>query len=582
MASQAGAPPLAADAPRDLAGPRRRARRLPSNVALESSAIFALFGIAYFIVGYRVVVDLHLVNFDALARLAHAYFVWWNNPPKLAAVGFVWPPMQTLVFLPFALIRPLATSLAALPAMSATFMAGTMVVLNRTLAQTGMRWFARYPLILAFGANPMILYYGANGMAEAVYLFFLVLGIHYLLRWEMTGQVHLLAFVGVAMALALLSRYEILPFALVIAAAVVVITVVRKPRKRDAQAQPDGGSAAVEASLVLYLAPIVYAGAAWLFFNWLIIGDPFNFLHFGVTSADIGTSQQDVNGVPLQHLGPIGLAGYLTVLNYAILPLTVLAFPALLVTAIARRNLMSGVLAVLLATNALVTAYLFLKSGSAETNLLQLRYNMRAMPIALIAVGWLYHVWRPPPLRIAIWAVSLVVLVASIPVTWKTMETYTYQYEENVFLRALETGENQAGNTAIAGYPIGVEDEREMGEYIDEHVPADDTILTDDAQTLGVMLLNGHPDRFFDRIDHGEARWHHLLDEPYGGHVDYMLVSTDERCRKPCEDLIRAHYPGILNDEVPGMHVVFGNSRYVLIKVDPQPSASGQGAGAAS
>jgi hypothetical protein len=587
MASHAGAPPLAAGHPQPVAAPARRARRLPSAVALEGTAIFAIFAAAYFIVGYRVVVDLHLVNFDALARLAHAYFVWWNAPPKLASVGFVWPPMQTLVFLPFALIRPLATSLAALPAMSATFMAGTMVVLNRTLAQTGMRWFARYPLVLAFGANPMILYYGANGMAEAVYLFFLVLGIHFLLRWEMTGQVHLLAFVGVAMALAFLSRYEILPFALVIAAAVVVITVAKKkPERRHAnrpgQPQAAGGSAAVEASLVLYLAPIVYAGAAWLFFNWLIIGDPFNFLHFGVTSADIGTSQQDVNGVPLQHLGPIGLAGYLTVLNYAIFPLTVIAFPALLVTAVARKNLMSAVLAVLVATNALVTAYLFLKSGSAETNLLQLRYNMRAMPIALIAVGWLYHVWRPRGLRIAIWGVALAILVASIPVTWKTMETYTYQYEENVFLRALETGESQAGNTAIAGYPIGVEDEREMGEYIEEHVPASDTILTDDAQTLGVMLLNGHPDRFFDRIDHGEAKWHHYLDEPYGGKVDYMLVSTDERCRKPCEDLIRARYPGILNDEVPGMHVVFGNSRYVLIKVDPEPAASEQGAGAAS
>ena len=109
--------------------------------------------------------------------------------------------MQTLVFLPFALIRPLATSLAALPATSATFMAGMIVVLNRALALTEMRWFARYPLLLAFGLNPMIVYYGANGMAEAVYLFFLVGGIYFLLRWDLARQAHLLAFVGVALAL---------------------------------------------------------------------------------------------------------------------------------------------------------------------------------------------------------------------------------------------------------------------------------------------------------------------------------------------------------------------------------------------
>jgi len=539
--------------------PSSRPDWLPSALFFESSAIFAIFAAGYFVVGYRVVVDDHLVNFDALSRLAHAYFVWWNNPPKLAAVGFVWPPMQTLVFLPFALIKPLATSLAALPAMSATFMGAMIAVLNRALARTGMRWFARYPLLVAFGFNPMILYYGANGMAEAVYLFFLVLGIYFLVRWDQSDQPHLLAFVGVAMALATLSRYEVLPFAIVIAVAVVLITVVRSSRERVGRT--------VEASLILYLAPIAYAGAAWVFFNWLIVNEPFSFLNLEATSADVGASQAQSSGLPIQHLGLFGLAHFLVDLNYAIFPLTVLVAPALLVTAFVRRNLMSAVLAALIATNAVVTAFLFLKSGSSDANLMQLRYNMRAMPIALIGVGWLYYVWRPRPARIAIWAVTLAVLIVSIPITWKTMELYPYQYEENVFLRALETGESQEGNLAISGYPIGIQDEREMAEYIGDHVPADDTLLTDDAQTLGVMLLSGHPDRFIDRIDHGEARWKARLDEPYGK-IDYLLVSTGERCRAPCQDLVRARYPGILHDEVPGMRIVFSNSRYALVKVD--------------
>ncbi|HEX3738066.1 MAG TPA: hypothetical protein VHV53_11030 [Solirubrobacterales bacterium] len=572
MAS-AGAPPL--DATVGRAGKAARASRrlpLPSTVALESTAVFLFFGAAYFIVGYRVVVDLHLVNFDALARLAHAYFVWWNDPPKLASVGFVWPPMQTLVFLPFTLIRPLATSLAALPAMSATFMAAMMLVLNRTLAWTGMRWFARYPLLLAFGFNPMILYYGANGMAEAVYLFFLVVGVYFLLRWDVSGEAHLLAFVGVALALSLLSRYEILPFAIVIGVAVVLITVTRRPRK--------SGTSEVEASLLLYLAPIAYAGAAWLFFNWLIVGNPLSFFNLGATSADIGSSQQEAAGLPIEHLGLVGLTHYLIDLNLVIFPLTVLVVPALLLTAAVRRNLMSVVLAALVATNAVVTAYLFIRSGSSDSNLLQLRYNMRAMPIALMGVGWLYYMWRPAVARIAIWGLALAVLAVSIPVTWKTMETYPYQYEENVFLRALETGEDQEGNVGISGYPIGIQDEREMADYISEHVPAGDTILTDDAQTLGVMLLNGHPDRFFDRIDYGEERWAARLDEPYGK-VDYLLVSTNQRCRAPCEDLVRVRYPGILDDKVPGMHVVFRNSRYVLIKVEAHPEAADRNTGAA-
>ena len=190
---------------------RHRRQRRPSGRSLESLLVFALFGAGYFIVGYEVVVSKHLVNFDSFSRLAHAYFVWFNDPPKLAAIGFVWPPIQTMIFLPFALIKPLATSLAALPAASATFMALTIVVLNHGLRATGMAWFARYPLLLAFGLNPMIVYYGANGMAEAVYLFFLILGVYFLIRWYQTKHTHLLAFVGIGMALAMLSRYEIVP-----------------------------------------------------------------------------------------------------------------------------------------------------------------------------------------------------------------------------------------------------------------------------------------------------------------------------------------------------------------------------------
>ena len=567
MASTATVPPPPAHS-RDLrvTAPARWPRWLPSALVLESLAVFAVFAAIYFVVGYRVVVDQHVVNFDALARLAHAYFVWWNEPQKLASVGFVWPPMQTLIFLPYALIRPLATSLAALPAASATFMAGMIVVLNRALALTQMRWFARYPLLAAFGLNPMIVYYGANGMAEAVYLFFLVAGIYFLLRWDLAKQAHLLAFVGVAMALALLSRYEMLPFALAIGAAIALIIVTDRARR--------GSSQEVEASLVLYLAPIAYAGAAWLFFNWLILGDPLYFLTFGATTADIGASQQNIAGLPgVQVGGLVSVVVYLTKLNFALFPLTVFVFAALLITALARRNLMAAVLAALVATNAAVTAYLFLKER--DPNLMQLRYNMRAMPIALIGAGWLYYVWRPPAARIAIWVATLAVLVGSIAMTWRTMETYTYQYEENVFLRAVQTGNDQEGSVGIAGYPIGIADEREMAEYISANVPAGDVILTDDAQTLGVMLLNGHPDRFFDRIDHGEGPWMAALDEPYGK-VDYLLVSTDERCRKPCQDLVRMRYPGILENEVPGMHVVYRTGRYVLVKVDRRPPAGGQ------
>ena len=340
----------------------------------------------------------------------------------------------------------------------------------------------------------------------------------------------------------------------------------------------------LESGLVLYLAPVIYFGMAWLFFNWLILGDPLYFLAFGATTADVATSQQDVAGVAARDLGPARVAIYLTKLNMALFPLTVAMVPALIVTSVVRRSPLSLVIAALVATNAAVTGLLFLQNG--DPNLLQLRYNMRAMPLAVLGAAWLFYVWRPEwrpggtgaaapsgkrrvgVASIAIWASTLALLLAGLPMVWKTMSTYGYQYEENVFLRALTTGEDQEGNTGIGGYPIGIADEQEMADYITDEVPDDSVILTDDAQSLGVMLLTGQPDRFFDRIDKGDGPWNAALEDPWGK-VDYFLVSTNERCRFPCVDLIRAQWPGVLQDRVDGMFVVYSTDRTALISIAP-------------
>ena len=253
-----------------------------------------------------------------------------------------------------------------------------------------MKWFARLPLLLAFGICPMIVYYGANGMAEAVYLYFLVVGVYFLMRWNPPRRTHFLAFVGTALALALLSRYEIMPFVLVIAAGIAAITLAGREQVYRPQE--------LEGSLLLYLAPIAYAGSAWIFFNWLIIGDPLGFLGIGPTTADVGTSQQDIAGLAARDLGASEIVQYLITLNLGLFPLAVLVVPALLVTAVVKRDLMSLVLTALVVTNAAVAGLLFIQTS--DPNLVQLRYNMRAIPLALIAVAWLYYVWKNKGMRV--------------------------------------------------------------------------------------------------------------------------------------------------------------------------------------
>ena len=89
--------------------------------------------VTYSAIGYRYVVQHHVFAVDSSSRFAHAFFIWHNDPPKLAAVGFIWAPISTLIFLPVTTLRSLSTTLIGMPITTAAFGAGLTVILYRTL-----------------------------------------------------------------------------------------------------------------------------------------------------------------------------------------------------------------------------------------------------------------------------------------------------------------------------------------------------------------------------------------------------------------------------------------------------------------
>ena len=538
--------------PRRVREPRRR----PAVPRREGLVVFAVAFVVYAAIGIRVVVHQNVIVFDALARLSHAYFVWYNDPPKLAAVGFVWPPVSTLVFLPAAAVKPLATSLAAMPLTSAAFGALLLVLLNRILTLAEIRRSARVALLAAFGLNPMILFYATNGMAEIVYLALLVAAVYFVLQWYLTRTTSALVLAAAASSLGILARYEV-------AAWVAVLTVVigaALVRQHVSRAQ-------LQASLVAFLAPVVYGVGLWVFFNWLIVGDPLHFVRHqlpGPATSSAGGAGPAPATVS-EGRGAGELAVILLDLNWTLFPLTVVVVAALAALVAVRRDVMALTLAALIALNALATAAIVWASGA--DSYLQLRYNMRAMPLALVGAAWLYVAARRPRLRAAVVGATLALLLVSIPATWRTMQTYPLQYFEEAFIRALATGRDQEGTRSRgdreAGkddYYVGVPAERRMAAEVLRRVDGPARVLTDDAQTFGVMLFTGRPDLFLDRIDRGDAAWYRTLDAPWGA-VDYLLVTDSE------DDRVVQRYPSLLADGVPGFSRVHAEGGFALFRV---------------
>ncbi|HEV3071593.1 MAG TPA: hypothetical protein VGY76_09265 [Solirubrobacteraceae bacterium] len=538
--------PAALERRRSVAFPRHEQRVVARP--LESLLLFLVGATAYAVLGASVVTSDHVVVFDALDRLTRAYMVWHNSPPKLAAVGFTFPPLSSLIFLPLAAIKPVATSLMALPLTSAIFAGGTLVVLNRTLELCEMSALLRYPLLALFALNPEFAFYASNGMPDTAYLFLLAAGLYCLIAWHVTEESRYLIGAGLAFACCMLARYEFIIWALA-GSCLVGAALMRR----------DATRARLEGSVVSYLAPIVYGLALWTVFNGIIVGQPFGWLSNGsATTLAVNSDQIAQHG----SASLTEVAHRLLQVSVGVAPLALVAIPALVAAFLLARDVLALSFAGFLALGLAIVGADALINGDAAV--LALNDGLPLGLTAMFGVAWLHR--SRETVRLSVWLATLAVLAATLPLAWSAMRSYPFQNLEQAFTRAVDTGANQEGSSSIGGFSVGIEPERQMAAYINRvSGSSKHAILTDNAQTYGVILLGGRPQIFLDRVDRGDGPWFKVRDHPYG-QVNYLLMDY----RAP-SDLIRQRYPQAATGGDPTLTPVFRTSRYVLLRVSPQP-----------
>ena len=142
---------------------------------------------------------------DAISRTANASYVLFSRYPHLAAIGFVWNPLPSLVEIPILLFTGIWPGLlhqgAAGAFMSAGFMAGAVVQVRGVLKDRDLSWPWVWGLTAIFALNPMVVLYGGNGLSEAPYLFFTIWAVRRLIRWMHSDSVSDLVVAGIALGL---------------------------------------------------------------------------------------------------------------------------------------------------------------------------------------------------------------------------------------------------------------------------------------------------------------------------------------------------------------------------------------------
>jgi len=247
-----------------------RASVEPSN--WESGILAALAFVLSLATAVVLVFHFHIVVHDAFSRVMNAYYTIFSEQFHLAAMGFVWNPLPSLLELPILLLHGVFPSLIqqgfAGNLMSAFSGALCVFYFDRLLTRTKLTRLWRILWTVLFLFNPMILFYFATGMSEVLMLGTMMCALDGAISYVQTSRLSSLTAAGGWLGTCFLVRYEAIPFALMLGIAFLFAIWMR------------GKSAAeMEAELILAAFPLVSAVLLWMMVNWMIMGNPLYFIN---------------------------------------------------------------------------------------------------------------------------------------------------------------------------------------------------------------------------------------------------------------------------------------------------------------
>lgn len=521
-----------------------RAWSLPRVRLSEARVTLLIAAVAYLGVATYSVFGLGIITLDAWSRVGNAFYVLFSRDPHLAAIGFVWNPLPSLLMLPLlpfkALWPELVTHGFAASIVSALFMASSVVQVRGILSDFGLRRPLRIVLTILFAIQPMILLYAANGMSEAIFLFFLLVTARYLMRWLDSRSSTALAVAGIALALAYWTRYETVAAALGVVGLVMAWSYVRTSGTRN-----ERRLAAAADGLVVGL-PFAAAFVLWALASWLIVGSAFEtFTSVYGNSSQVsfasgwlrdvtgqGTNSaaryvlDQLNGLAPNLLALIGMASVLAVWRRDPRILAIVA-------------VMGGVL--------LFAMWAFL----TERSFGWLRFYIAVMPMVVLLsgvalstqrAGWVPYaavriripVWSATltglSAQVALAAVVFVLLVAGIGASVQTMLDARLAREEAYpmqgWLTGLDQRETQPVQMQLAGGAVA--------RYLDGLSSPDGSVLVDVATGFPVVLQSDRPRQFVMTPDRDFPA---SLNDPGAFGVRYLLVLANS----PLDAVSRAH-----------------------------------------
>jgi hypothetical protein len=448
---------------------------------------------------------------DSLSRVANAYYVGYSRDPHLAAIGFVWNPLPSLLILPILTMWPLYPELAssglAGVLLTGCFAAGTAMLLLNHFIKRGLPLIFSFIICLLFSFNPFIFLYGSNGMSESIFIFFLVWAVISLTNWIDNDIIGSTIFIAFSLIFSFLTRYEAVAFGACLALCVILL-IWKERTELSNKTTFRAFYHKIEAIQIVLFVPVIFTGLIWIFMNYTIMGDPLYFLRSNY--SNLGQSQQLADNTSIGPLigNPITTAVFIFKrMACFMVPLVII-----IVMRLWRKSLLSIEFVVLLLLLASIPAmqFLMLVKGSSYG---WLRFFVYPLPLIM---AWLPYELQQQKKKALGYQTSCILalglLIGCGYYTWNVMHTYDFapeEYEAIHFKESSTLKKTILANEIAADLDNRFEDNNKL------------KILMDSFNAFQIILCSKHPDKL---VITSDRDFENSLREPVQYNVNFILV----------------------------------------------------------
>jgi hypothetical protein len=495
-------------------------KRRSRGLLTESHLVVLIAGLSYATVAGFLDFRYEIFPPDAVFRMANGFYVLYSRHFHLAAIGFVWNPLTSVIDMVPLLLKdiwhPLVSRDVAASLASVVAMTGAVHQLRSMIKEWGIQRTPRLVLIALFALNPMVIYYSANGMSEALYLFTTIGTARYLRRWFAEDDLRSLVNAGGMVALCYLAREEGVAIAVVSGLLVLAVSAHRSTEQHRVM------SALTD--VAVYLLPVAVSFVAWAFASLVITSSAFDQF-----TSQYGNSAQIQDYGSYYHLQPghygARIAHEVTALQ-SLAPLLPLIVLVAAVVAIRRRD---GQLLLPLAVFGGGIGFTILSYLDNQI-FPWFRFYILALPLEVLLVAAILAPAsagaaqvRNPNIRARRVATSLigaclaVLLIApSLLTTARAMDDSKIGIEESAQLVTVF-------HPSLYRTPPSDDALLPIMPYLEKLNLPDGDVLTDDAyDCMATTILRSSNPKIF--VITNDSDFHRILSDPLTWHAHYLVV----------------------------------------------------------